>query len=240
MPPRFQLGLAICFVSIFPLAQTALADGDTKKVAEGKKLYAKLDCAACHSISGTGGCLAPDLNGVSTRRSDKYIRLRLGKETESEFIQLIGHAELIPHPRFAAAQVNDLLAYLKTLSDKKLEQKNPHIALSATHKQPSKTEVSPAPTKSSTGASKNDTTKAGKEIFYKGGCLACHSVGGLGGSTAPALDGISKRRSRSSIESLVNSPSEAGAGIMPRAPLSPSQRESLIDFLMTLPSTQKK
>lgn len=240
MPPRFHLAISICIIAMFPLAQEAIADGDAKKIAEGKRLYAKLDCAACHSISGTGGCLAPDLNGVSTRRSDKYIRLRLGKETESEFIELIGHAELIPHPRFAAAEVNDLLAYLKTLSGKKQEPKNPHIANGAPHKQPSKTEVSTAPTKSSTGESKTDTTKAGKEIFYKGGCLACHSVGGLGGSTAPALDGISKRRSRSSIESLVNSPSEAGAGIMPRAPLSPSQRESLIDFLMTLPTAQKK
>ena len=198
MGHRIQLTFAIGIVATLPLAQAYAADIDTKKINEGKKLYKTLNCALCHSISGTGGCLAPDLNGVTKRHDKKYLQLRLGKNSEDDFVKLIGHAELVPHPRFAATQVDSLLAYLKTLNDKASEQKNPHLANKASDKP--NMQVSQA--KMLNEQEKAKQLKAGKELFYNGGCLACHSVGGLGGTTAAALDGVSTRRTRANIEEL--------------------------------------
>ncbi len=230
MERRLQLIFAISIAAVLPLAQTHAADKETKKIDDGKKLYKTLNCALCHSIAGTGGCLAPDLNGVTKRHDKKYLQLRLGKNSEDDFVKLIGHAELVPHPRFAATQVDSLISYLNTLNNKVAEQKNPHLAHKASDK--SNTQASQPKTRNEQDQAKQ--LKAGKELFYNGGCLACHSVGGLGGTTAAALDGVSARRNRENIEELLKSPSSAGADIMPRAPLSDSQRESLIDFLMSL------
>jgi len=47
----------------------------TGDVANGQKLYAgKGGCAACHTISGRGGAIGPDLSDIGARRSLAYLR----------------------------------------------------------------------------------------------------------------------------------------------------------------------
>lgn len=90
-------------------------------VEKGAKLFKELKCSSCHAIDDKGGCLAPELNGVTERRDEGYLLLRLSSASgdEQRFIKRIGHPELVPHPRFPKAQVKLLIAYLSTLKPQK-------------------------------------------------------------------------------------------------------------------------
>lgn len=49
---------------IFIFAQT---------VTQGESIFIREGCANCHSFKGHGGAIAPDLTGVTQRRSTKWI-----------------------------------------------------------------------------------------------------------------------------------------------------------------------
>ncbi len=69
--------------------------------ANGRALYARLDCATCHVIRGQGGTLGPDLTRVGARRAPNYLRQALtdpGNELPKgmQGILLNGFAEYLP------------------------------------------------------------------------------------------------------------------------------------------------
>jgi mono/diheme cytochrome c family protein len=105
----------------FLVSQASAPKYTAASVAKGKALFKQLQCASCHMVDEKGGCLAPDLNGVTQRRNERYLTLRLSnaKGAEDKFIKLIGHEELVAHPRFAPAQVKALIAYLSTFKPAK-------------------------------------------------------------------------------------------------------------------------
>jgi cbb3-type cytochrome oxidase cytochrome c subunit len=49
-------------------------------------------------------------------------------------------------------------------------------------------------------------TPDGAELFRREGCVNCHSFRGKGGSMAPDLTGVTKRRNRSWIRDQINDP----------------------------------
>lgn len=202
---------------------------------QGKKLFAAMNCTSCHSINDVGGCMGPPLRGVSKRRSDAYLRLRLEERKEDDFIKLMKHPELFPHPRFRKAQVEQLIGYLKSLDDRTPPKpENVHSAKVAdSNRAPEKFE----PLKP--GAS----SREGRRLLLATGCIACHSVYGAGGTIGPALDGIGFRRSRAYIEAHINDPQanlkkhsrSKVASKMVQEDLFPDQVQQIADFLLTLP-----
>jgi mono/diheme cytochrome c family protein len=110
------VSLILLAASIPSLSSHAQAPA-AKSAAKGKALYKQLRCASCHSIEGKGGCLAPALDGVTSKRTKNYLVLRLSnaKGDEDRFIELIGHQELVPHPRFPRTQIESIVDYLSTL-----------------------------------------------------------------------------------------------------------------------------
>lgn len=106
-------------LAVAPIAVSEAGDKryPPAEVSKGKALFKQLACASCHSVDDKGGCLAPELDGVTQRRTERYLILRLSnaKGDEDKFIELMKHQELVPHPRFPRAQVKSLVAYLSTL-----------------------------------------------------------------------------------------------------------------------------
>ncbi|MFX5480904.1 cytochrome c, partial [Acinetobacter baumannii] len=49
-------------------ARTVDANSD-----KGRTLFQRHQCSSCHSIAGVGGCLAPPLDGVGSRRNKSFI-----------------------------------------------------------------------------------------------------------------------------------------------------------------------
>lgn len=202
----------------------ALADGQQA----GKLLFDKLNCAQCHSIAGKGGCLGPPLDGVVKHRDMSYLRMRLNKDDDAAFVKLIGHPELMPHPRFEKTEVNNLLVFLAKLPETKpIEAHHDSKPISVPD---DKYMVKPSA----------ENIADGKRLFYKCGCLSCHSVGNTGGQIGPALDGIGKKRNPSSLESFISNPGNWGTRVMPQIVLTDKERTNIVRFLLSLPAAQAK
>lgn len=66
---KTQLFLFIPFVLVLAIALEGCAP-------DGATVFKK-ECASCHAFKGFGGSICPDLTGVTTRRSDDWIRQQL-------------------------------------------------------------------------------------------------------------------------------------------------------------------
>ena len=69
--------IVIILYSVFCFTATAIATDDTTQIDPTLKLIDVLGCKGCHSISGEGGSLAPDLTQIGSRMSVKQIKEQL-------------------------------------------------------------------------------------------------------------------------------------------------------------------
>lgn len=66
--------VALTLLAVFsPTTGAAPSGPESKAVTEGRQLYASLGCAACHSINGVGGVVAPPLDHVGTTRDRAWL-----------------------------------------------------------------------------------------------------------------------------------------------------------------------
>jgi len=76
----------------------------------------------------------------------------------------------------------------------------------------------------------------GALVYQANGCSDCHKVNGVGMAVGPALNGLSKRRSRSWVEEhFVDPPKLSPGSIMPPYKFSQKDRENLTSYLFALP-----
>lgn len=153
--------------------------------AKGKELFEKNNCAVCHTISAEGGCLAPPLDGIGSRRSQKFIKMRItsGSSEETKFAELYGKTELMPHVRVPAATAEAISQYLLTLREPERGFKI------IGHEEKSNSSISPP----AQGSTDDKSVARGRALLSSKGCLACHSFGNLGGKFAVKFDGVGSR-----------------------------------------------
>jgi ubiquinol-cytochrome c reductase cytochrome b subunit len=114
----------------------------------------------------------------------------------------------MPSIQLSDAQLNSLAAFLLKL--------NPHNA----------TALANAP----------DFATQGALIYQANDCGSCHQVNGVGTSFGPALNGLSKRRSRSWVEQHFADPVKLSPGsMMPPSKFSAKDMDSLTTYLFALP-----
>jgi cytochrome c2 len=207
----------------------------------GQKIFNRQNCMDCHSIHNTGGSISPMLDGIGSRRDRKFLEARLTKsaEAEEQFKELVGPqvASRFTHIRLSpleARQVTDFLLTVPEPAGGFIVV--PHMMRSPASEPSSSGDYKPlAATKSS---------EQGKQSFLKQGCVACHSIGDVGGWLGPRLDGIGGRRSRAFIVAHVTNASahskSSGENIgkkslMPANTLPAKDVEKIADFLLTLP-----
>jgi len=66
-------------------------------------------------------------------------------------------------------------------------------------------------------------------------CIACHSVGGVGGVVGPALDEVYKRKTAEELITWIADPQKLKPGTpMPQIDMTPAQRVEIVNFLMNL------
>jgi ubiquinol-cytochrome c reductase cytochrome b subunit len=76
----------------------------------------------------------------------------------------------------------------------------------------------------------------GAALYVKAGCDSCHRVNGLGGHIGPALNGVTKRRSKEWLERHFVAPSALSPGsIMPPYRFSKEDQDALVTYLFSLP-----
>ncbi len=200
--------------------------------ARGKDLLERNGCNSCHSVKGKGGCLAPPYDGISKRRSKDFILSRITNSAASvrRFEKLYPETELMPHPRISPSDAKAITEYLLKLPAPTQGFKaTPHVV-----------------TSDMTNNDLPGNLNKGRALFFEKGCSSCHSVKGVGGQFAPALDGVGKREGRdyltkkmTAAELLLqgagNEYAERGT-TMPPSSLSKQNMADIAEYLMTIPA----
>ncbi|HKK04806.1 MAG TPA: cytochrome c [Gammaproteobacteria bacterium] len=88
------------------------ADKMTPAVVAGRYLVDTNDCVGCHTINGEGAYFAPELDNVYKRRGAAFIKAWI----RSQPTGVAGRRQM-PHFNFSGQQLNDIVAYLKWLSN---------------------------------------------------------------------------------------------------------------------------
>ncbi|MBZ0186458.1 MAG: cytochrome c [Candidatus Obscuribacterales bacterium] len=207
---------------------------------KGLEYFEKNQCSMCHMSGGKGGCLAPPFDGIGGRRSLDFLISRISDSEDSieKFAEKYGKYELMPHVRVSDYQARALAAYLLTLPEPKSGFKV------IGHNDPANSVDSDTLKTKQKLAETQETIGRGKKLLFQKGCLACHSIGGVGGSFAPPLDGVGKRRSKESIAGHMLRAELLSAGddyeygsrgtIMPPLGLSGDEIEAVAAYLQTL------
>ncbi len=141
----------------------------------------------------------------------------------------------MPHLRVSEKTAKALAEYLVSLPAPKEGFKI------ATHKVTAEKTIDTKETSTPTAAE----IGRGKRLFYERGCMACHSIGDLGGNFAPRLDGIKERRERGFVTTRISDaeffvqkyPDEYGqrGTLMVPSGLDANEIKSIADYLMSLP-----
>ena len=99
------LVIGFLFYSLFLYSSLPVKDYSiTKEAIQGKFLWQKYNCNACHQVYGLGGYLGPDLTNAYSLRGKEYIKAFLNYGTAS-----------MPNFKLNDQDINSLLAFLKNI-----------------------------------------------------------------------------------------------------------------------------
>lgn len=168
----------VLILLIAPFAACQIGHNDP--VSSGKAAFAAYKCDKCHSVSGEGGTLGPDLTFVGFRKSAEFL--------ERWLISPHAWKKNVSMPGFYLQEKTrkDLVAYLSSLQGQGYPPRHRPWDAKAFH---------------------GDKKKRGQEIYKRVGCITCHGKNGLGGypnnnvvgGLIPALNKVSEGFSREEL-----------------------------------------
>ncbi len=200
------------------------ADALDDRVVAGKHAFEDHNCNDCHTILGFGAYYAPDLTRAYARLGEDGIRRRL----ESPEIVFASSYRKMPQQHLSAAEIDDLVAFLGWVS--RIDnhdwppQDSPHRWKRATERLLASASLSPA-----------------AALVQQENCLACHSLGGRGGTAGPRFEWIGGRRDAAWVARFIADPGAASPGsAMPPFPdLSEGQRLMIGEFIVSLATDRR-
>lgn len=235
---HFRSALAFHLLSLLILAvvRSPAAQADV-----GEALIDKYQCRHCHIISGSGSLLAPPLDGIGKHRNESYIQGRLKGGKIDVLSNYPVPSEIMSHVVIPSNDAKLIAQFLSKLPERKFPPTSHGAAGSVVPSgAPAGSRFVPAVASAS--------TKRGALLYREKGCMACHSVGGAGGTIGPAMDGVGARRSRDFIKERIAAgaivlpkPGEPSLGYsMPAIKLSAAEIEDLTNWLLTLPPRSQR
>lgn len=113
MTDKFKISLFVSFLILF-LAYTAHLYSNQavevkqldEQVDEGKLVWQKYNCGACHQVYGLGGYLGPDLTNTYSTKGAEYIDAFL-----------ISGTNIMPKFDMTEAERRAIIAYLKSIDE---------------------------------------------------------------------------------------------------------------------------
>lgn len=197
----------------------------TEEAIRGKHLFDRNNCMGCHTIMGEGAYYAPELTKVYERRGEAFIRAML---TNPEAMYP-GKRKMQTY-KFTDQERSDLIAFLKWVGEMDLNGFPP------------KPTMAQMANPSAAGADPKEGALikvSDRPMVFNQMCIACHSLGGQGGSVGPALDGVGSRRDAAYIQKWLEDPVVVKADSkMPKLPLTKEQITELTAFLSLLKETK--
>jgi mono/diheme cytochrome c family protein len=184
--------------------------------AVGERIFASLDCAACHALPGPTRWLAgPDLAAEGSRVKIDWLRAFLTKPSAIRpFGSYVGSGSRMPDFHLSEDEVDSLVAYLAAM----------------------RTDLPPTDTESTLSVFREREMKS--LLSDRLPCLGCHRLGDDGGRIAPDLSVVGARLRPAYIEAIMNDPQHAVPGtIMPRIPIPPREAGRIVAYLLALDSS---
>ncbi|HXF95036.1 MAG TPA: c-type cytochrome [Gemmatimonadales bacterium] len=126
--------------------------------ARGRRLFSGKGCVRCHQIAGRGGAVGPSLDFVSLVGSPYQVAAAMWNHGPA--MRRIMDSLGIVRPTFTAAELTDLIEYLRSAS--------PGIPPGPVYILPGRADL-------------------GRRWFVEKNCVACHSIAGRGGRVGPDL-----------------------------------------------------
>lgn len=185
----------------------ALGPEALAKAGEGI-FFGKGTCSVCHTIGQAGG-RGPDLMGVSARAAAR----KPGMSGAAYLVESLVNPTAFVVPGFPPimppatrppvglnrTELYAVVAYLQSLGGQVTVREAdlpPEVAAAA---------AGPAATPPTALVAAGDPA-AGQAVFMARGCVACHAVGGAGGTLGPDLSRIGARRDPAAIAAKVLNP----------------------------------
>jgi len=183
-------------------------------VIRGKQIWEENNCMGCHTILGEGAYYAPELTQVVKRRGPEWLAIFL-KDPQAMFP---GRRRMVEYD-FSDQQIQDTIAFLTWIGE------------IDTNGFPPEPDLAPAAVLAVNPAA--GTLK--KPEYFNTICVACHSVGGTGGTVGPALDGVGSRLTAEQLDRwLANPPAVKPGTAMPNLNLPDATRSELVQWLVSL------
>ncbi len=149
---------------------------------QGRKIFIKKGCVSCHSINGAGGDVGPALDAKTKDRVMNPFTFAAKMWNHAPGMIAAQEEAFGEQLHFTGEELGDIIAFIQDddaqsdfgkLAIRKTEDKEaPKIRLVMPIMSPER----------------------GQKIFVNKGCVACHSVNGVGGEDAPAMDVHTKEK----------------------------------------------
>lgn len=190
------------------------AENLSDQVVAGKHVWEKKNCNECHTILGFGIYYAPDLTRVYNRIGPEGIK----SAVMSPEVTFASSIRKMPNLGVTEQENADLTAFFEwvgNIDNHDWPPQDKDAAMSASQRRLAGAGLS-------RGAS-----------AYKENCIRCHSLGGSGGSSGPALDSIGDKYDAAAISRLIADPSsvQPGSRMMAFPAISADDRQAIGEFL---------
>jgi nitric oxide reductase subunit C len=180
---------------------------------QGKRLWEKNNCMGCHTLLGEGAYYAPELTRVYERRGPEFIKTML-RDPQALYP---GQRRMVQY-HFTEAEIEALLAFLQWVGDMDLNGFPPRPTL--------------LPVAVPVASRDNVVARREQPKVFNQLCIACHSLGGQGGSVGPPLDDVGSRRDYNNLVTWLTDPQKVKPGtLMPKLPLSEPDIVELASYL---------
>jgi nitric oxide reductase subunit C len=220
----FVFGTVLFLLVLFGMTINTLAQVNstrtpqvTDQVVAGKQTWQSRNCNDCHTILGIGGYFAPELTKVVDRRGAAWLRSWLWDPLA------VDPKATMPNQNLSGAEIENLVSFFTWVNGVD------------TNGWP------PQPMAAGLGAG-GAGGPSGALLFQQKGCSGCHRVNGQGAAgPGPDLsrigsqpyDGLPNTPEFRALW-LADPPAQKPGTLMPKTPMTQSERDALVQYLVGL------
>jgi nitric oxide reductase subunit C len=184
----------------------------TDEVNAGKMVWHKYDCIGCHTIFGTGSYFAPDMTKITDKKPREYLKRFLMDPRG------VNPKAAMPKLGITSVEADNLITFFEW------------IAKVDTNGWP------PKPILATAAGVGGAILTPGQSLYQSLGCVNCHMLNGIGGTTGPELTHVGSRHDSTWLAGHVKDPAAyvPGSAMPGFKQLDEKQVSDLTNYMVSL------